>query len=217
MLRKSDSIGSLVKALIQAQAGIKHAVKDAKNPHFRNDYATLESVIEAIKLPLLTQGLVILQTIEHTDTGTLMITTLAHDSGEWVSSATPVYNEKGTAQGMGSGLTYARRYALAAMLMIGQTDDDGNDASTTAQTQGPVYRPPASAPAKPVIPAIPATVSATSAVHDKKELIARFKAVSLDPAYKIELSMKEFGKAPKELPIEHLADLVTMLEQAGKS
>lgn len=170
MLQKSESISSLVPALVAAQAGIRHALKDGKNPHFRSEYATLESVIEAVKLPLLTQGLVVLQTPDHSaECGSSLLTTLAHSSGEWISSRTAVLNEKGTAQGMGSGLTYARRYALAAMLMIGQADDDGHDATHPA----PLVASPAARPA-PVAPVAP--VKAPAPVDPKASHYAAIKA-----------------------------------------
>jgi len=38
--------------------------------------------------------------------------------------------EKQTAQSMGSGISYARRYSLAALVCIGADDDDGNEATS---------------------------------------------------------------------------------------
>lgn len=127
---QSESIDQVVLALVKAQGKIKHAVQDAKNPHFRNDYATLEAVIDATKAALGECGLVVIQQPFTDENGHMMlITTLAHTSGQWVRSYTSILTDKPTMQNLGSALTYSRRYALAAMCNIGQTDDDGNMAS----------------------------------------------------------------------------------------
>lgn len=133
---QSDSLADLASALVKVSMKLQHAVKDAKNPHFKNDYATLESVIDATKQPLAEEGLVILQTTHAEGQDVTLITTLLHSSGQWMRSFTPVMNEKKNAQGMGSGLSYARRYALAAIAGISQTDDDGNEASTKNSATG---------------------------------------------------------------------------------
>lgn len=135
---QSESIATLIGALVKAQAKIGHAIKDASNQHFRNQYATLESVIDATKGPLSEQGLVVLQQPDSDDSGrAILITTLAHVSGEWMRSFTPILTDKQTAQGLGSGLTYSRRYAIAALCNIAQADDDGNEASGKTQSTPP--------------------------------------------------------------------------------
>lgn len=136
---QSPSIATLIGALVKAQANISHASKDAKNPHFKNDYATLESVIDATKGPLAEQGLVVIQQPDADESGRLvLITTLAHTSGEWMRSFTPIMTEKQNAQGLGSGMTYSRRYAISAICNIAQADDDGNSASNhEPKTQAP--------------------------------------------------------------------------------
>jgi hypothetical protein len=136
---QSPSIATLIGALVKAQANIGHALKDAQNGHFKSDYATLESVINATKAPLAEQGLVVIQQPDSDETGRLvLITTLAHTSGEWLRSFTPIMTEKQNAHGLGSGMTYSRRFALAALCNISQTDDDGNVASNHEQkTQAP--------------------------------------------------------------------------------
>lgn len=116
-------------AIVKALSAIKGAIKDANNPHFRNDYADLTSVIEAVKAPLSDNGIVFVQHVSCTDLVTVE-TKLLHTSGEMYSFgalALPV--ERKTAQGYGSAITYARRYALASALGVPALDDDGNDAS----------------------------------------------------------------------------------------
>lgn len=130
----------LQQALLQAQKQIKNAQKDAKNPHFRNDYATLESVINAVKDIANSHGVLIVQGTGADEYGQYVNTILIHESGESMSSKTYLSLDKATMQGLGSAITYARRYGLAAMFCITQADDDGNDASNfKPKTQG-TYR-----------------------------------------------------------------------------
>lgn len=133
MQLQSESIGDLVAALVKAQAKMQHAVKDRTNPHFKNDYATLESVIDATRAPLAEQGLIVVQQPSVEDGQTVLVTTLAHSSGQWMRSVTPILSERNNAQGLGSGLSYSRRYALAAITNISQTDDDAEQASAPAK------------------------------------------------------------------------------------
>lgn len=110
-------------AILQAQKRIKNAAKDAKNPHFKNDYATLESVIEAVKDVANDCGIAIVQSFD----GKNVLTRLIHaGSGEELTSSLELVLDKQNMQGYGSAATYARRYSLAAMFCITQVDDDGN-------------------------------------------------------------------------------------------
>lgn len=120
----------LAQALLQAQKKIRNAQKDAKNPHFRSDYATLESVIGAVKDIANDQGILVVQGTGSDEHGQYVNTTLIHaESGESMSSKTYLILDKSNMQGLGSAITYARRYGVAAMFFIGQSDDDGNEAS----------------------------------------------------------------------------------------
>jgi hypothetical protein len=125
-MKQSESLKELMPALIKAQGSIKHALKDAKNPHFKNQYATLESVIDATKEALLKNDISIVQA--HTINNTL-VTTLYHKSGEFLQSEVNLFMSRQDMQQLGSATTYARRYALASMLNIAQEDDDGNAAA----------------------------------------------------------------------------------------
>lgn len=119
------------------------AVKDRQNPHFRSDYATLASVIDAGRASLAANGIACVQGLSTTADGLLVTTRIIHASGEWIEDELCVPLAKRDAQGMGSAATYGRRYALAAMLGIAQVDDDGNAAVAKA-----TYEPPKS-PAVP--------------------------------------------------------------------
>jgi hypothetical protein len=125
----SPSIGALAAALAKAQGELRHAQKDRENPHFKSRYADLASVIDAVREPLSKNGLSYTQLPSSSPDGVVLTTILLHTSGEWVTSHLTVPLTKRDAQGVGSALTYARRYALASMVGIAQEDDDGNAAS----------------------------------------------------------------------------------------
>lgn len=125
---KSETIGALAAALAKAQSQISGAVKDAANPFFKSKYADLESVWQACRKPLTDNGLSVTQTSRYTPDGLMLVTTLLHTSGEWIAGEMPVLVKDNSPQAQGSGLTYARRYALAALVGIYQTDDDGEAA-----------------------------------------------------------------------------------------
>lgn len=119
----------LAAALCKAQAQIEGAKKDSTNPHFKNKYADLGSVWDACREALTANGLSIVQTGELVDGQWALATTLIHESGQAHKGYVPLLNGKGDMQGLGSALTYARRYGLAAMVGVCPEDDDGNAAS----------------------------------------------------------------------------------------
>lgn len=125
---KSENIGALAAALAKAQSQISGAIKDAANPFFKSRYADLESVWQACRKPLTDNNLSVTQTSRYTEHGLMLVTTLLHSSGEWIAGEMPVLVKDNSPQAQGSGLTYARRYALAALVGIYQTDDDGEAA-----------------------------------------------------------------------------------------
>ena len=129
---KSDSIAKLAEALSKAQKEIRGAAKDQTNPYFKSKYADLNSVWEAIREPLTKNGLSVTQ-LPGSENGTVSVTTvLMHSSGEWVSSTLGIRPVKADPQGVGSALTYARRYALSAIAGVCPEDDDGNEATKPA-------------------------------------------------------------------------------------
>jgi len=121
--------GTLAAALAAAQGEMSSAKKDGTNPHFASHYATLAAVWDACREPLAKHGLAVVQTTERDDGGLVLITSLLHSSGEAVSGRMPVVAGKaGDMQSLGSALTYARRYGLAAIVGIAPDDDDGEAA-----------------------------------------------------------------------------------------
>lgn len=127
-MNQSENIQELVKALIAAQAEIKPVKKNAKNPFFKSEYAELSEVMGACQGPLGKHGVAIIQTVEDREPEAVLVTTLVHTSGQWMKSIFPLFVTKKDSQSLGSAITYARRYALQAMIGICPIDDDGESA-----------------------------------------------------------------------------------------
>ena len=85
---QSESIAALAAALSKAQADITGALKDSSNPFFKSRYADLASCWDACRKQLTANNLAVIQTTEVTEAGTVLVTTLAHSSGEWISGET---------------------------------------------------------------------------------------------------------------------------------
>ena len=125
----SETLTKLAPALLAAQKTIGNAKKQATNPHYKTKYANLESVIEATKDALNEQGIVIIQTVSQVYSGVInVVTRLMHESGEYIEDIASAPLTKQDAQGVGSAVTYLRRYSLAAICSITQEDDDGESA-----------------------------------------------------------------------------------------
>jgi|694.fasta_scaffold20096_9 hypothetical protein len=127
-MKTSDKIDIISAALLAAQREISNASKDSKNPHFKNSYASLGSVIDATKAPLNKAGIVVLQTLGDGGDRVCLTTRLLHTSGQWIEDTASTPIPKFDPQGVGSACTYLRRYSLAAALCITQEDDDGEAA-----------------------------------------------------------------------------------------
>ncbi|MDP2364475.1 MAG: ERF family protein [Ignavibacteria bacterium] len=153
---KSETIGEIAKALAAAQGMMKAAPKDATNPFFKSHYADLASVWDTARKPLADNGLSVTQTTRMDGDKIILETTLLHQSGEWISGDLALKPVKDDPQGQGSAITYARRYALSAIIGISTEDDDGNEASKQAtktatvsnRTPQPAQTPPAASPIK---------------------------------------------------------------------
>jgi hypothetical protein len=133
-MKTSDSIKQIAEALVSAQKEIKFAVKDSTNPHFKSKYANINSVIDAVKAPLNNNNIAILQSLSPSDDNKLHLTTrLIHSSGEWIEDVAVCPLQKQDCQGLGSAVSYIRRYSLSAFLSLySDTDDDGQSAALNA-------------------------------------------------------------------------------------
>lgn len=155
-MSQSPEINKLAEALAAAQSSLNGAKLDLVNPHFRSQYASLQSVWNAAREVLAPNGLSVVQTFGQTDGARLdLTTTLMHVSGQWIAGTISLTPTKADPQGCGSAATYARRYSLAAILGIVADEDDDGEAATRphAETHArPVSRPVAASPAKPAAP-----------------------------------------------------------------
>lgn len=125
---------SLTEALLKAQKEVPDLQKNAINPHFGNRYISLDSLMEQV-LPILQENdLLLTQAPTEIDGGPALLTRFTHvPSGECVEATMPLILDRQNAQGLGSAITYARRYALMSWLsLVADEDDDANAATRPA-------------------------------------------------------------------------------------
>ncbi len=152
--QSKDNVTDIFAALIKFQSEMKGIEKSATNPHLNTTYAGLDSYISASREALAKNGLGVTQRCFREESGLVLITTLIHVSGQWMSDGgVPVFYEgrKGINmnQAMGGAISYARRYAYAAILGLAQTDDDGNSAGAPNNQLTPPSQPQSPIPRQP--------------------------------------------------------------------
>ena len=132
---KSESIAALAKAIALSQLHVENAMKSSTNPHFKSKYVDLAEILNTVRPVFSANGIAIVQTPTFESGVASVETMLCHESGEFISSVCSSPVSKQDAQGIGSAITYLRRYSLAAMCGIAQEDDDGQHAVQEPQTQ----------------------------------------------------------------------------------
>lgn len=137
-MNKSESIENLAKALAKFQSEITNPTNSADNPYFKSKYAPLNEILNLVRPLLSKNGLTVVQAPAGDGSNITITTLLMHESGEWIEPEPLILKaDKATAQGAGSAITYARRYALSAILGISsEDDDDGNHASDLDKNKG---------------------------------------------------------------------------------
>lgn len=120
----------LAKSLSAAMADLKNPEKSANNPHFKSRFAPLDQCLAVARPVLAKHGLALSQVVD----GDILRTMLFTEDGGVLASAYPIKPVKADPQGVGSAITYARRYALLSILAIAGTDedDDAQEASIPA-------------------------------------------------------------------------------------
>lgn len=220
-MQKSESIAALAGALAKAQAVMQGAKKDSENPFFKSKYADLGSVWDACRDALTKNELAVIQTTEVEDeNGSIPVETmLAHSSGEWISGVLKVRPVKDDPQGMGSALTYARRYALSAMVGVAPEDDDGNAASqpngasranTAKRTTPAAARKAGEANSEPTAEVV--------ALRDAiKKVMAQLNEAGDTPEWTIDrvnkMARENWNKPAAELTAPELTDFAKMFSQ----
>ena len=198
-MTRSDSIAQIAPALVAAQAAFPPIVKDGKNPAFRSKYATLDGIMAAIRPALAANGLAVVQGAIHPETdggklvGLAVESILIHASGEWMATMVPVPVTKSDAHGLGSALSYGRRYGVSALLALTtDEDDDGNAAARPPRQEPrqerqerPAAPPPPPAgqrlhPSVPETPAAPMPLAKAEAMTMKGQRLGDMDAERLD-------------------------------------
>lgn len=156
---------SIYESLSKFHSNVGGLRKDSTNPHFKNKYADIDTVLDLIREPLKNAGLIFIQLPQQDGLKTILATV---DGKEQLESFTPFILDKNDMQGLGSAITYARRYSLVAMLGLEADDDDGNG------TQKPTEQ---SKITKEQIAEIEQLITKTNS--DRDAFMAYFKAPSM--------------------------------------
>ena len=139
-MKTSDAVNELAAALAKAQGEMKNATLNKENPFFKSRYADLASVRDTITPALSKHGLSIVQMLSPENGSLMVCTRLIHSSGQWMESAFPIIADTNKPQAMGSAMTYARRYSLAAICNIATEDDDDANAAQEHGKRAPESR-----------------------------------------------------------------------------
>jgi hypothetical protein len=191
--RFSDQLNEIMTALSSAQSEMAGAKKDATNPHFKSKYADLESVWEACRQPLAKHGICVVQMPSANGPTVTVTTMLGHKSGQWIASDLAVTAQQNTPQGVGSAITYGRRYGLAAMAGIAPEDDDGNAASDkNGAEQKPKAEPKPQPHSKPV--AVEVSYNSPKTLSEFQAAIQRAEPVISSSVYSQILTDEGFSK-----------------------
>lgn len=129
MITQSTEIGFLAASLSKLQGELKNSAKTSVNPHFKSSYSGIGEITDSIRPLLAKYQLCLAQSTEKIEGDWCLVTKLLSESGEWLMGYYPILTKDDSPQSWGSGLTYARRYTIQAMLMQGSSefDDDGSN------------------------------------------------------------------------------------------
>jgi len=220
MCKKSETISKLAVALVKAQGEITAISKDGANPHFKSKYATLDNIIDETRPILARHGLAILQMPGGDGENVIMRTMLMHESGEWLETEPLVMRPaKNDPQGMGSCITYARRYSYSALLSIStDEDDDGNGASHAPQSQqGRSNYQPSQQSRQQSAPPSNAPAASDKVSEAQLKLIGKLKrdkAIS-DDDYRELLEAQFRINSSKDLSKKQATEFIKYLQDAG--
>jgi hypothetical protein len=127
MVNQENNLNELYGALVKTQSEMESAKLNSKNPHYKSQYANLESCIEASRPYLTKNGLCVIQRIMTEGDKTWLMTRLAHISGQYIESHMDIKPAKNDMQGLGASITYARRYAYSSLICLSTGDDDDGE------------------------------------------------------------------------------------------
>ncbi|MCA3080569.1 MAG: ERF family protein [Rhodocyclaceae bacterium] len=124
-----DDLATFFTAMAAAQGDMGAVLKDAVNPHFKSKYADLATVCDAVIPALNKHGIAVIQAPGMDGNRVTLETILAHKGGAYMRTVLEIAPTKTDPQGVGSAITYARRYALQSVAGVAPEDEDGNAAS----------------------------------------------------------------------------------------
>lgn len=166
-----------IKALVKAQKEMGAVVKNANNPHLKSKYADLGAVLDACQTALHSNGFAIMQPCGKDEFGAYVDTVLAHESGETLTSRVYLVVGKNDMQGVGSAITYARRYGLLGMTGLAPEDDDGE------ATKAPKTPPRQEVVDTPTAVEIQTAKEAAAAIADLPALAAWWAGLNKNAAH----------------------------------
>lgn len=143
-MNSSENINELASALARFQAEVKPAIKGSTNPYFKSKYADLQACWDAAREPLTKNSLSLVQGCSFSEGGDVVTieTRLMHSSGQWIENSLTMRPAKADPQGIGSCITYGRRYSMGSTLgLVTEEDDDGNAATHEPAAKKPVELP----------------------------------------------------------------------------
>lgn len=174
----SPETGALTEALAKAQAEYQHIALDSSNPHFRSKFSSYAQCCDSLRGPLTKHGLA-LPDFRPGLVGSqwVLVGTLRHKGGQYITGIAPLVNPKGDMQGFGAAMTYAKRTLLMALTggFSGEADDDGQ--SLQAETKKPFEIRPAQTATKSMEIEAVATkeLDAAQSVDDAQKVLDRVK------------------------------------------
>lgn len=128
---------TIAEALAAAQAELTDPAKDSINPHFKSKYADLATILKTVRPVLSRHGIAVTQTTGITDSGAVILITALMWRNESIVGRYPVAPVKADPKGYGSAMTYARRYALQAIVGVAADDDDDGNAASAPKPSAP--------------------------------------------------------------------------------
>jgi len=139
-ITENTADSQLNSSFVKALGELRNVAKNAINPHFRNRYASLDAILDDVRPILAKHGLGISQEPLFEDGKAGVVTRIIHESGETRESTLLLPLKDQSPQGVGSALTYAKRYAISSVLMIAADDDEDGEIASKPVIQKPAVK-----------------------------------------------------------------------------
>jgi len=187
---KSTQTNELFTALAKAQGEMQNASLGAENPFFKSRYADLADIVRASRPAFSKHGLSVIQPIVKEEDGHVLVTILAHSSGQWIESRMKINPLKTDIQSFGSYVTYLKRYCYASICgVVAGNDDDGEAEMVEQRSYQPQPRPYQQPKIEaPVIVEKP--IDTTPITAEQLELIEEELAEDIDLAQTVKTKLK---------------------------